>query len=862
MTSPSPGVTPVMSTARLVEIPDDESEASLMVLMRYMGCTPKAYGERPQRRRSGNNCGLYAPTGKEVFCDSDDDQDTLLTDDYEMESVNSLASLQNPSQSWTKKDISEALNDNRKSEKVIKVSDAMKLTKGINNANQASENKNSVVNLGSTAVTTKVACMKNRLNLTVDTRREKQTLKTNDSAGTTGSVATPAAVSPRSDAVAKAIAAGASHKHSDISPRSDATSPALAEAMAAVALFKKSSVDASSLMPASSIVSSELGTAPADADKAATVVGLSVTSPSKTIVKGKRKKTNTTSSVDNKIKSPAVASPLSTTDGLVETTTTSSVKEKKKKAIVSSDKKTKSISVVPPLSSSDAIDITAKSNAEGKMSSPAASVAGKKKKVTTSPLDNKIKSSSLANPLSTSVNNVESGVIKRKTKKSTEKSEKKIKSSSVATALSTSNAIDEATTQRSVEGNTKDDAPLDDKKSSSGASAKVDAGNAKSSMEGKKKNDTTTLEKKMESSSVATPSSTAGEIIETRESSGVEEKTKKSTDTLEKEAKSSVASPLSVDETNPNKKEKDDAPLGKEKSSSGASATSTSDADVAANSKSSTEGKEKKDTAPSDKKMKSSFVATLSSTTGEINEASKASGVKEKMKKGTEKLEKKIKCSSVATSSTSAPGGSTKKDEPGKSTQSKTRSSKKNTTDPVEKIEESSIERKNKGNDGKIKEKASFSKDAPLSPISPCTRSVREVDELLSQTRAWLARHSESHAKKQDSLASTSKEDGASSPMESSSSEHRTVAETLQEVTSPGISLSRPMSPPTLSELLHSKNGTSPASPSSPLFALTGSPSCQSTPSTGKSIKEQLEEIRAKQRKLEARQKAKLDQKA
>ena len=35
------------STA-LVDIPDDESEASLMVLMRYMGCTPVPYGSGPQ----------------------------------------------------------------------------------------------------------------------------------------------------------------------------------------------------------------------------------------------------------------------------------------------------------------------------------------------------------------------------------------------------------------------------------------------------------------------------------------------------------------------------------------------------------------------------------------------------------------------------------------------------------------------------------------------------------------------------------------------------------------------------------------------------------------------------------------------
>ena len=40
------------SSTALVDIPDDESEASLMVLMRYMGCTPVPYGSGPQRSTS------------------------------------------------------------------------------------------------------------------------------------------------------------------------------------------------------------------------------------------------------------------------------------------------------------------------------------------------------------------------------------------------------------------------------------------------------------------------------------------------------------------------------------------------------------------------------------------------------------------------------------------------------------------------------------------------------------------------------------------------------------------------------------------------------------------------------------------
>ena len=49
-----------------LDIPDDESEASLMVLIRYMGCTPRPYGHP-------KDDGL--PSGKEFVFDSDDDAD-------------------------------------------------------------------------------------------------------------------------------------------------------------------------------------------------------------------------------------------------------------------------------------------------------------------------------------------------------------------------------------------------------------------------------------------------------------------------------------------------------------------------------------------------------------------------------------------------------------------------------------------------------------------------------------------------------------------------------------------------------------------------------------------------------------------
>lgn len=60
-----------------VHIPDDESEASLVVLMRYMGCTPQAFGERKQI--SSAEGGLDMPSGREFLFDSDDEDDDVTT---------------------------------------------------------------------------------------------------------------------------------------------------------------------------------------------------------------------------------------------------------------------------------------------------------------------------------------------------------------------------------------------------------------------------------------------------------------------------------------------------------------------------------------------------------------------------------------------------------------------------------------------------------------------------------------------------------------------------------------------------------------------------------------------------------------
>ncbi|KAL3781226.1 hypothetical protein HJC23_003543 [Cyclotella cryptica] len=60
-----------------VHIPDDESEASLIVLMRYMGCTPQAFGQRKQNTSANGNVDL--PSGKEFLFDTDDEDDDLTT---------------------------------------------------------------------------------------------------------------------------------------------------------------------------------------------------------------------------------------------------------------------------------------------------------------------------------------------------------------------------------------------------------------------------------------------------------------------------------------------------------------------------------------------------------------------------------------------------------------------------------------------------------------------------------------------------------------------------------------------------------------------------------------------------------------
>lgn len=65
----------------MVDIPDDESEASLLVLMRYMGCTPVAYGEGPLPNNRLDDSGNTRPSFVFDSGSYDEDENSLLSDD-------------------------------------------------------------------------------------------------------------------------------------------------------------------------------------------------------------------------------------------------------------------------------------------------------------------------------------------------------------------------------------------------------------------------------------------------------------------------------------------------------------------------------------------------------------------------------------------------------------------------------------------------------------------------------------------------------------------------------------------------------------------------------------------------------------
>jgi len=64
----------------VMDIPDDDSEASLMVLMRYMGCTPRPYGESKSRKGE-----MALPSGKEFVFDSEHEDDHSTLSNYDEE---------------------------------------------------------------------------------------------------------------------------------------------------------------------------------------------------------------------------------------------------------------------------------------------------------------------------------------------------------------------------------------------------------------------------------------------------------------------------------------------------------------------------------------------------------------------------------------------------------------------------------------------------------------------------------------------------------------------------------------------------------------------------------------------------------
>jgi len=75
---PKPRTTPV-NLPSMVDIPDDGSEASLMVFMRYIGCTPVAYGDQAALTR---DAPMSTKVGREFVFDSYDDDDNSFISEY------------------------------------------------------------------------------------------------------------------------------------------------------------------------------------------------------------------------------------------------------------------------------------------------------------------------------------------------------------------------------------------------------------------------------------------------------------------------------------------------------------------------------------------------------------------------------------------------------------------------------------------------------------------------------------------------------------------------------------------------------------------------------------------------------------
>ncbi len=74
----TPEETPVEASVLSIEIPDDDSEASLLVLMRYMGCSPTKYGQGPPG--CFRNGPMSNQDGREYTFESSGESDSILSD--------------------------------------------------------------------------------------------------------------------------------------------------------------------------------------------------------------------------------------------------------------------------------------------------------------------------------------------------------------------------------------------------------------------------------------------------------------------------------------------------------------------------------------------------------------------------------------------------------------------------------------------------------------------------------------------------------------------------------------------------------------------------------------------------------------
>jgi len=137
-------------------------------------------------------------------------------------------------------------------------------------------------------------------------------------------------------------------------------------------------------------------------------------------------------------------------------------------------------------------------------------------------------------------------------------------------------------------------------------------------------------------------------------------------------------------------------------------------------------------------------------------------------------------------------------------------------------------------------------------PLSPSKKAVREVDVLLAKTRNWLARH-------QDAKLTQNSKFVLSSPSDERKVMGNITAETIEKISKASAPALKPQDQPMHSNLMdqlkpssgNATQGTQLASSS-----LASSSSASAGERSKKSIMEQLEEIRTKQKELELRQKA------